>query len=192
MFLLASSGSWGQAIDGAFSTALDRALADMQSLGLRPPSLDELAAGLNDCGLRSQVVQASVSTSRFDFVHAAKRGKPNETVFIGADRSPPRRTVRRGEWTVLGLATVSVIATVLAMTHPVGMRGGGLPIVCANANECGPNASGRNGLRTRRGRLTQVPDRSEREIVGVGRHKKPFRTSPFATEHGYIRGRAAE
>jgi hypothetical protein len=73
VFVLAASSSWGQTVDGAFSTAMHDALA----AGPLPPgtapgptslSLDGLAHELNRRRPSSRVLQAGVSSSRFEFL----------------------------------------------------------------------------------------------------------------------------
>lgn len=76
-FLLAASGSWGEAIDGAFSTAFRRVLRQAIASAARrkvcAPSLDQLAHALNLRGLGSRVIQAGVSSSRFDLLDLERR-----------------------------------------------------------------------------------------------------------------------
>lgn len=71
VFVLAASGSWGQAVDGAFSAAFNEVVSPTTRRArriTRTPSLDQIAEALNAKGLASRVVQAGVSSSRFDLL----------------------------------------------------------------------------------------------------------------------------
>lgn len=70
IFVLAASSSWGQTLDGTFSAALSRVAAGPTGRkgATRPLSLDQLADALNRQRLSCRVVQAAVSSSRFDLL----------------------------------------------------------------------------------------------------------------------------
>lgn len=70
IFVLAASSSWGETIDGTFSAALCRVVAGPAGTkgASHPLSLDQLADTLNRQRLPCRVVQAAVSSSRFDLL----------------------------------------------------------------------------------------------------------------------------
>jgi hypothetical protein len=110
VFVLAASASWGQAVDGAFSAAMQDALGAIHLSAATTPaglSLDSLTHELNGRRLlSSRVVQAGVSSCRFDLLAPPRpAGKPP----LRLRRPPLPRSAELVLW--LALAVVALVGT---------------------------------------------------------------------------------
>lgn len=97
-FVMAATGSWGEATDGSFAAGLESTVAELWRRPGMAPSLDAITAALNARRTGHPAVQASLSSARFDFLDGSgARPRHRGASPRSRARRPPRSTpCRRG------------------------------------------------------------------------------------------------